>query len=412
MPQVYAAHMLRRKLVMGSAMGAIGVAIAASFATPSQAPELAASLPAFPDAVVFTDILQCNANPDDRIACYDRFIEHIGKDRTTQDVLAELSAATTTNAQILVDCHAIAHAVGRWTYRQTGDVSDAFNRCDLTCHSGCYHGSVELVFFTPQELQDGVEHASKDRMRSVTSTLCDPAKLRNHIALLQCVHGAGHAILHGLDYDLPSALDVCDSFPTPDIQSMCYSGVFMENITAAEPALRNVDPSQPLFPCTTLADKKYLGNCLFFQPSLFLEWGYTPKQILDTCRLTAIPDECARGYGRELASDLRLGRFADVAHICEEIGGELERGCTIGTVNSSLENGETGTEAYPYCSTLQDPARRNFCFEWAGYYSRTEFGWDAAAVRADCERALGDGAEGCTMAAAAAANVPLSLIHI
>ncbi len=394
-----------RILVTGTVVGITTFVVINALANRTTAGSVSSSRPfvtATDAPLSFFDAKRCDADAGDRVNCYDRFISAYAGQKTTKELLAELDKASKEDTAILVDCHPLTHAIGRWTFGQTGDVAAAFDRCDLTCHSGCYHGAVERVFFTEAELDAGVRHADEKRMQSVVKTICDEAKFPNHIGLVQCIHGAGHAIMHGLDYDLWESLKTCDYFDDPLEANICYSGVFMENITAAEKDRRLVNPKDPLFPCNLPMDEKYLSNCLFFQPSFLLEFHYAPEDIFKVCRESKLPGECAKGYGRELAGDIRLGFANQVAYTCETHGAGLTDDCTRGTVNSALENSQNGEAAYPYCMALKDDGDRDFCFRWAGWYAATEIGFTPDGVFDDCEKYAGSGQPGCTLAREAA----------
>ncbi|MEO6729024.1 MAG: hypothetical protein ABIM99_03815, partial [Candidatus Dojkabacteria bacterium] len=150
------------------------------------------------------DIEKCMSEPEDtRQKCMDDFMVEYFKGRTTKQVLADVEAVRATSSRMENDCHPVVHAIGRETYKLTGNIGDAFEACDQTCHSGCYHGVMERLFYSDKELSSNYSHLTFEDMEEKIPGICDADKFRDPstAVIFQCLHGVGHAILYTLDYN-------------------------------------------------------------------------------------------------------------------------------------------------------------------------------------------------------------------
>jgi len=75
--------------------------------------------------------------------CLDNLFREALKTHSTLEVLQLIDRFEAQDAELRRDCHPVVHAVGRETFRLKKTIHDSFAACDQTCHSGCYHGSVE-----------------------------------------------------------------------------------------------------------------------------------------------------------------------------------------------------------------------------------------------------------------------------
>jgi hypothetical protein len=356
-------------------------------------------------ASFLSGVLACEAQTEQTLPfCFDALVQQLGDGRATPEFLGVLATLEAQDERVRRHCHPLAHAIGRWNFRQADrNVSDAFAACDRTCFSGCFHGSMEPLFFTDEELAAGLEdeHATVERMRTVVQTACQPSTMTHPSpeAILQCVHGAGHAILHGLDYRIPEALSVCDELDSAADRETCYSAVFMENITAAEPERRTFDRDDPHYPCRDLAPV-YQSSCYYMQSSFLMEFGYTPEAIIDFCRTTPVLASCLEGYGREIASAVRYGEPAHTVRICFELArGEESTSCLWGAIKSLVSDRWDGRDAYALCEAIPDVAWRGECYLQTGRNLQWGYLWTPEQVLADCVRFSGSDQPGCALAA-------------
>ena len=93
------------------------------------------------------DVYLCGANQ----TCMDNISEMMLKTRSAKELLAELDGLGRNDPSVLIQCHPITHSIGRTLYKKLLEgnkhLADVFQECDHTCHSGCFHGAMERVFF-------------------------------------------------------------------------------------------------------------------------------------------------------------------------------------------------------------------------------------------------------------------------
>ena len=157
---------------------------------------------------------------------------------------------------LVVNDHALAHVVGRETARDYGSNFRSFNLCPITFNYGCQHGFFEYVL------------GRTDTPRQAAISICQSiGSDRMLTAGFSCYHGVGHGVMMAEAYNLPAALDVCNTLPKPKGQDGCWQGVFMENVNAgmqgrARPGV--FSRRDPLAPCDRVADR-YRHECFINQ---------------------------------------------------------------------------------------------------------------------------------------------------
>jgi hypothetical protein len=160
--------------------------------------------------------------------CLDKLFREMLKTHSTEQALALIQSFQAQDPELRRDCHPVVHAVGRETFRLKGNIHDSFSACDQTCHSGCYHGSVERFLRGEEVYTQASRHPSQAELKQKAATACD-AKLPGRL-LFQCLHGLGHALLYFSRYQLVPSLEVCDALAEDWSRESCYGGVFMENV--------------------------------------------------------------------------------------------------------------------------------------------------------------------------------------
>jgi hypothetical protein len=302
--------------------------------------------------------------------CLDQLFAAYLKDHTTEDSLALLQCYGDHDPTIEGACHPVAHAIGRDTFVVKGVIDQSFAACNQTCHSGCYHGVMER--FLRGDAADQGGHISFGELQAKIATAC-PTTLDQRIRF-QCLHGLGHAILYYSGYDLRGSLKLCESTGDGWAQSSCWGGVFMENVAAAEPALRDLSPTDYHYPCDAL-DDVYKGECYVMQTSRMTEMGLTPPQIFDECRKAGIyTAACLQSLGRDLSNDARTGNPRGVSSTCELGVGDEVSACTRGVVYALIDNTWDGRFALPYCPTYAAPDNVTFCYQASVQYLTNVYG--------------------------------------
>ncbi|MEP7103691.1 MAG: hypothetical protein ABI721_03215 [Candidatus Dojkabacteria bacterium] len=336
-----------------------------------------------------TKVEECfSKSEDEQQKCLDDFMVSYfqGTGETTKQVLADLEAARSTSTTIENDCHPIVHAIGRLTYKLKGNIGDAFEACDQTCHSGCYHGVMERLFYSDTELSSDYKHLTYDDMKEKIPGICDKDKFKNpsNAVIFQCLHGVGHALMYTLDYDLDASLKSCDLLPTNYDRSSCYGGVIMENVTAFDKKKRDLKADDPLYPCSRL-DNKYKADCYLMQTSVMSEYGLNNQQVVDECKKTGdYMPQCFVSMGRDLSNYVRTGNVSYVVTACEDTAKENVRPCMDGAIYALIDNTWDLSFAYKLCDSLNIQKNIEDCFSDANNYYKSTYVGTAESMKGAC----------------------------
>lgn len=345
----------------------------------------------------FAKITDCfNNGWEDENVCFQKFIESYAQDKSIKQILAAMEMSRTENGTIESSCHPITHAIGRYAFEKYGNVGDAFESCDFSCHSGCYHGVMERMFYG--ETEDLNQHLSFSDISGLMPNVCSEDKFANPTPnlIFQCLHGVGHAVLYTLDYDLDGALALCDLLPTDYDRNSCYGGTIMENVTAFERDKRDLDQRDPHYPCNRL-DEKYGYQCYLMQTSVMAEYGYTFAQIADICEEAGqFKVQCQTSMGRDLSNYARVGQSQELIKNCTtKIDYSLNHYCFAGAVYALIDNTWDGQYAFALCAELQDTEMRLDCFRSARGYYKSVYRKDDAAIDMECDKYAGGKAADC-----------------
>ena len=282
-----------------------------------------------------------------------------------------------SDADLRLACHPLVHAIGRETFRLKGNIHDAFGACDQTCHSGCYHGSVER-FLRGEQTSGNQRHVSLQELKRKVSEACDaktPVRFR-----FQCLHGLGHAMMFFAVYQLKEALSVCDLLADEWNQRSCYGGVFMENLFSATPEKRDVSPTDYHYPCNRM-DQKYRGECYLMQTWRMSEMGLSTSALFDECtKADAHQIPCTQSIGRDLSNDVRLKEPRLTAEQCETVQGEHRQACVRGVIYALIDNTWDGRYALPFCASFQSRQDIGSCFALSKDYLQVTFAKSAAEI--------------------------------
>jgi hypothetical protein len=318
--------------------------------------------------------------------CLDNLFRAALKQHSTLEALQLVQGFEINDEQIRRDCHPIVHAIGRETYRIKGNIHDSFNACDQTCHSGCYHGSVERFLRGDNIYAEINKHPSTNELKQKAAIACDPqlaVRFR-----FQCLHGLGHALLYFSNYKLAPSLEVCDVLPEDWSRASCYGGVFMENVFNATPESRDLSPTDPHYPCNKL-DKKFRGECYVMQTSRMTEMGLTTENIfLECAKADEFQIQCATSIGRDLSNDVRLGKSLATAQKCELAGGPARLACVRGVIYALIDNTWDGRYALPFCAALSQESDQAACYRDSVSYLKGTFEKPADEIAKDCAKNL------------------------
>ncbi len=337
-------------------------------------------------------IMNCYSKPaNEQQKCMDDFIAVYAKTRDTKQMLVDMETARQTDSSIENSCHPIAHAIGRYTFTKYGNVGDAFTVCDQSCHSGCYHGVMERLFYSDKEISETNQHLTYDDLKTKIPGICDEDKFKNPTGALifQCLHGVGHAILYSLDYDFKGALKTCDLLADGYQRSSCYGGVIMENVTAFDKSKRDLKKEDPHYPCNSI-DEKYRSDCYLMQTSVMYEYGLSDQEIANQCRkATPYEGTCFVSLGRDLSNFVRINDKERTRKACEEYSSDYVASCIDGTIYALIDNTWDGRFAYDFCNTLKNPANQRICFRDANNYLKSSYQKTEEDVKNNCSQFAG-----------------------
>ena len=318
--------------------------------------------------------------------CLDQLFGEALKQHSTLELMQLIQRLEKEDPEIRRDCHPVVHAIGRETYRIKGNIHESFAACDQTCHSGCYHGSVER-FLRGENLYAQVgKHPSTAELKQKAALACDPelpVRLR-----FQCLHGLGHALMFFSRYQLLSSLQACDGLPEDWSRSSCYGGVFMENVFNSTPESRDLSPTNYHYPCNKLA-AQYRSECYVMQTSRMTEMGLGTERIFEECdRAGEYRRQCLLSVGRDLSNDVRLSNSLATAQKCQLVSGDSRLACMQGVVYALIDNTWDGRYALPFCATFSQPSDQNDCVRLSVEYLTDTFEKSPAEIAGECAKHL------------------------
>ncbi|HEX5726449.1 MAG TPA: hypothetical protein VFX98_13330 [Longimicrobiaceae bacterium] len=285
------------------------------------------------------------------------------------------------------EAHALAHGVGIAAYRGRESVGSTFAACPPTQISGCYHGVIQ-GYFRDLERTGGVD-------AEALNALCEEHRPRRFV-FFQCAHGLGHGLLALNGRHLPRALEQCDLLRDEWVRSGCYGGVFMENLVAvthphntaaghgersgapaagdsghahhhgthaAGAAWKPIDPDDPLYPCTVVAEK-YQAECYGMQTAAILH--------LNRGNVAAAGETCAQAPGRMArACFFSLGR--DITGLAEQDPDRSEalcrrveepgRGwCLVSVAENLVNHVADARPGLAFCRRVQGAEQKDLCY--------------------------------------------------
>jgi hypothetical protein len=334
-------------------------------------------------APTLAQVKACLGKPDGA-ECLDKLFGAMLETHSTAQALELIQRFEKEDVELRRDCHPVVHAIGRETFRLKGTIHDSFAACDQTCHSGCYHGSVERFLRGEEVYVQAGRHPTQAELKHKAATACDgqlPGRLR-----FQCLHGLGHALLYFTRYQLVASLEACDALAEDWSRSSCYGGVFMENVFNATPESRDLSPTDYHYPCNKL-HHKYRGECYVMQTSRMVEMGLSTEELFRECaRAGAFGADCALSVGRDLSNYVRTGDAADVARKCEGAQGVHREACIRGVAYALIDNTWDGRYAWPFCAALAQADDQNRCLHMSIQYLKSTFEKSADEVAKDCRR--------------------------
>ncbi len=257
--------------------------------------------------------------------------------------------------------------------------------CDITCNNGCYHGVIERVFFSQDEIDSGVKHVSAKDFEQKIPDLCNPENFKdsNSAMVYQCLHGLGHAILFSLDYNYEEGFKACDYLRTDYEKTSCYGGIAMENVTAFDKSKRDLKMDDPHYPCDKLTNEGYKAACYELQTSIMEEQGLNWEKMAEECKKAGkFVYNCFLSYGRDLSNVVITGDFNTSVTACEIYAGENSKPCIQNTVKTSMDRERRF--GYDYCNHLTQTGNQQICYMIANDYSSYGFQETKTEIQNNC----------------------------
>ena len=222
--------------------------------------------------------------------------------------------------------HLVVHQIGFFAYKKYG--VESILKCKDYFLYACYHGTI-------------IEAASDQGFEAIEK-MTDKCKASS-VRYFQCVHAAGHSILAMWNYDVPKALETCDSIyeketEFPEALSSCHNGVFMENLfgvhdwgTDQEQVREWLSDDDPYFPCNYFSEK-YQRGCWLNQAARIYQMNN--GDIVKTSELCQAVDNseyvawCMDNVARQI-HPLTLGDPAKSFELCQQEGADWYDNCLV-----------------------------------------------------------------------------------
>jgi hypothetical protein len=294
---------------------------------------------------------ECSGPEELDFACYAQRYTELARHEGAEAALEELARQRKRRGFVRSACHQLTHRIGRVAGRSEG--IDAVSRGDPLCSAGYYHGISEAI----------MERIGPSDIRTRADTVCGKLRSRERYSVdhYNCAHGMGHGFMGLFASDVSDSLAGCDGLESRWEAQYCFSGVFMENLSALGNRSRppDVRPDEPLYPCTSVA-RRYKAKCYDHQTTYAVY--ITDSDFGAVFRLCARTEEdfraaCYEGLGGNAAiqgSKLIRGQAAKTETLRRLCGlgadGRARKHCVIGAVRLMLRDvADGGPRVRAFC---------------------------------------------------------------
>ena len=286
------------------------------------------------------------------------------------------------------DTHEWAHIVGRQTALTYGYTGQSFLKCPTSFNYGCMHGFFEEVL--------GHSGSTRQAVDQICGRL-ETDKNYSDKFKFYCYHGVGHGIMQSYDYDLKTALNLCDGLSSSMAQDGCWQGVFMENANGdlsgkAKPGVFLAD--DPLAPCDKVL-AKYRYECYVNHASHLMKvYANRIKEASAAC-LGADGQNvqaCLLSVGLMAANDTWLPSLRPSTSgpvivrawtLCKEFPLKHVDACVEGVVDYFGQFDELDISRSDAFCKLVDSSLRQTCYQRIGFVVRGQVTSDAS-VNSKC----------------------------
>lgn len=198
-------------------------------------------------------------------------------------------------------CHSEGHPLGRLIYQDTEDLEKAMQICRSRCTSGCFHGVLmELISNLINETNDDDLSSpdshlllKKEQVEAFMKSFCTKTEVTSRIAVGNCFHALGHAVIFATNYDVESALDYCTKLDNKTAIYFCATGVYMEQDIENGPYVK----SGFTYPCEK--ETRFPAACYRYNVRHLINKSFNSMDIREYCRHLPLKQRlgCFHGLG-------------------------------------------------------------------------------------------------------------------
>ena len=304
------------------------------------------------------------------------------KQNDPQTIMNTIGDITEIYQQAGLDCHVLAHHLGKYLYGSTGNLTLSLNNANKKCGGAIYHGVMENYFkteiFFDKQLPEDFE----------ANSICENAVGYPYSEVqIQCSHGIGHGLAIAYDYDVFSAVKRCDEFENEVNQRFCKNGVFMANMIEI---IKNdggvFDEEDLLYPCNKL-EEAYSGDCYQYQGTYILlknELSLADSfAVCDTIKSEDDIRDCYYSIGMNMAVTF-YNQMEDLPNTCNKGNPEFQNSCIVGIVYM-IANELRTQKAFEFCKVVQEKFKAD-CYDTLGKWIHTIHSTDEE-IETSCSKA-------------------------
>ena len=260
-------------------------------------------------------------------------------------------------------CHETAHHLGMWLYGYVKDVREALSYSEQVCGGAIFHGVIQNYVMT-QKLQG----TSLNKI-DIKSICLKPSGNPYYIEHWQCLHGLGHGLIEGYDYDVLSAIKRCEEFEPGWEQLSCSKGVFMQNVIHyLETGQGDFDEDDLYYPCNAVESKRSAPCYHYHVTYMVIKNKGNVQQTFNDCDKILPADMvkyCYYGFGRQLEPN--IGNSIEAALLLCQAGqkSEYHSDCLKGML-LTIVNVNTNTDrGFSFCKLLPEQYKKD-CYDGLG----------------------------------------------
>lgn len=319
---------------------------------------------------------------DLKVDCYAKPLDSLATRGEVRKAMGTLSQLGIIDVDAKRDGHVYAHGIGIAAGKAGKNVATTFAKCDESNQSGCYHGVIQAYF-------DAVDTIGPSQVNALCQDFRGPQGDR--WLRFQCVHGMGHGLMAIYKHDVPKALTTCDYLDDDWDRRSCYGGTFMEsviNFTMPHhpshglgahsamnmrgmhddaPAFKAIDPKDPLYPCSVMAEK-YLVSCYEMQTAVILYLNHgNLGAAAKTCDTAPFKMRfvCYQSLGRDISS-YALQDHAKSIQFCSLGTPKYQPWCYFGLVKNFVDINARPSEGLSFCKDVPGDLNKAKCYEAVG----------------------------------------------